>query len=180
MPFPTQAQFPTMPGFLADLSFGDVRVRRELHFNSSANPKGGPPLHTIDGKQFNEGHIDQTMYLGATEEWTIYNDSTTAPHPFHIHINPFQVVEILNPKISKNPVRLPAPWIWWDNFAIPPAAIPPDGDGKTQVSGYFKMLTKFADFTGMYVLHCHILGHEDRGMMQLVQVISNTTTMRHH
>ena len=38
-------------------------------------------------------------------------------------------------------------------------------------------MTRFVDFTGMYVLHCHILGHEDRGMMQLVQVISNSTTM---
>ncbi len=180
MPFPTKAQFPAMPGFLSDISFGDVKVRRELRFNSVSNPKGGPPLHKIDNKQFQEEVVDQTMILGATEEWTIYNDSTVAPHPFHIHINPFQVVEILNPKISKNPVRLPAPWVWWDNFAIPPAAIPPDGEGKTQVSGYFKMLTKFVDYTGMYVLHCHILGHEDRGMMQLVQVISNRTNMRHH
>ena len=54
-----------------------------------------PPKHTIDGKQFS-GHIDQTMLLGGTEEWTIYNDNATgAAHPFHIHINPFQVVEIL-------------------------------------------------------------------------------------
>lgn len=180
IPFPTQVQFPTMPGFLTDISFDDVTIRRELHFKSSPNPKGGPPLHTIDGEQFNEGHFDQTMQLGATEEWTIYNDSPGAPHPFHIHINPFQVVEILNPAVSKNPVQLPTPWIWWDNFAIPPAAIPPDGDGKTQVSGYFKMLTRFVDFTGIYVLHCHILGHEDRGMMQLVRVVTNTTTMRHH
>jgi FtsP/CotA-like multicopper oxidase with cupredoxin domain len=27
------------------------------------------------------------------------------------------------------------------------------------------------DFTGQYVLHCHILAHEDRGMMELVQVV---------
>jgi FtsP/CotA-like multicopper oxidase with cupredoxin domain len=32
----------------------------------------------------------------------------------------------------------------------------------------------------MYVAHCHILGHEDRGMMQLVQVISNSTSLGHH
>lgn len=191
MSFPTLAQFPAMPGFLADIDPEDVKVHRELHFASVADksspstarnrgttPPFAAPKHTIDGKQY-DGTIDQTMLLGATEEWTLYNDSPGAAHPFHIHINPFQVIEILNPAISKNPVQLPTPWIWWDNFAIPPAAIPPDGDGKTQVSGYFKMLTRFVDFTGMYVLHCHILGHEDRGMMQLVQVISNTTTMQH-
>ena len=180
MPFPTRAQFPPMPGFLADISFGAVKVRRELHFASVSDPtiapKMGrgtnapfpPPKHTIDGKQFEHGRIDQTMQLGATEEWTLYNDNATgAAHPFHIHVNPFQVVEIMDPKQNGGaPVRLPRPWVWWDNFAIPPG-------------GYVKMLTRFVDFTGMYVLHCHILGHEDRGMMQLVQVVTNTTRMTH-
>jgi FtsP/CotA-like multicopper oxidase with cupredoxin domain len=172
MPFPTKAQFPLMPGFLADISFGDVKVRRDLHFASSPGPTGypytTPSKHTIDGKQFNEGMVDQTMQLGATEEWTLFNDNATgAPHPFHIHINPFQVVEMKDPNQNGGAVvRLPRPWIWWDNFAIPPG-------------GYFKMLTRFVDYTGMYVLHCHILDHEDRGMMQLVEVVTNTTNMRH-
>src|ERR1051326_952004 len=169
-----QAQFPVTPGFLADISFGDVKIRRELHFKTSPNTSGNPnvrrpPIHTIDGKQFDEGHIDQTMELGATEEWTIYNDNSDgAPHPFHIHINPFQVVEIRDPKQNGGvAVPLPPPWVWWDTFAIPPG-------------GYMKILTRFVDFTGMYVLHCHILGHEDRGMMQLVQVVTDTTNMKHH
>jgi FtsP/CotA-like multicopper oxidase with cupredoxin domain len=191
MPFPTTAQFPKMPGFLTDIDPGKVLVRRELHFASVADPTSGKPAsnrgtkppfaapkHTINGKQF-DSHIDQAMLLGATEEWTLYNDSAGAAHPFHIHINPFQVIEILNPAISKNPVKLPGPWIWWDNFAIPPAAVPPDSTDGKLVSGYFKMLTRFVDYTGMYVLHCHILGHEDRGMMQLVEVVTNTTTMQH-
>ncbi len=177
MPFPTKDQFPRIPEFLKDISFADVKVRRQLRFKSTADPtiapKMGrgtnapfpPPVHTIDGKQFEMGTIDQTMMLGATEEWTIFNEGGAA-HPFHIHINPFQVVEILNPAVSKEPVRLPSPWVWWDNFAIPKG-------------GYVKMLTRFVDFAGMYVLHCHILGHEDRGMMQLVQVVSNTTNMEH-
>jgi FtsP/CotA-like multicopper oxidase with cupredoxin domain len=158
-----------MPRFLADLKFGDVKVRRELHFATEPTPYPPRPFpipsrQLIDGKQFS-GSIDQAMLLGGTEEWTIYNDNPKgAPHPFHIHVNPFQVVEIKEYK--KDPVRLPTPWVWWDNFAIPPG-------------GYFKMLTKFADFTGMYVLHCHFLEHEDRGMMQLVEVVTNTTNMTH-
>jgi FtsP/CotA-like multicopper oxidase with cupredoxin domain len=173
MPFPTKAQFPKMPGFLADISFGDVTVRRELRFKTApaaargANPPYPPPTHTINGKQFDEGTIDQTMQLGATEEWTLFNDAVGPAHPFHIHINPFQVVEMQDPNQSGgNLVRLPRPWIWWDNFAIPPG-------------GSVKILTRFMDYTGMYVLHCHILGHEDRGMMQLVQVVTNTTNMKH-
>jgi FtsP/CotA-like multicopper oxidase with cupredoxin domain len=180
MPFPTREQFPEMPAFLNDISFGAVRVRRDLHFASVAdptvapnmkrgtNPPFPPPKHTIDGKQFEHNRIDQTMQLGETEEWTLYNDNPKgAAHPFHIHVNPFQVVEIKDPNQNGgDPVKLPRPWVWWDNFAIPPG-------------GYVKMLTRFVDYTGMYVLHCHILGHEDRGMMQLVQVVSSTTKMEH-
>lgn len=36
------------------------------------------------------------------------------------------------------------------------------------------------DFTGNYVLHCHILAHEDRGMMEMVQVVGNVTSVHHH
>lgn len=172
MPFPTVAQFPVQPKFLADLKFSDVKVRRELHFASNPTPYPSPspaypiPMrHTIDGKQFS-GNVDQTMLLGGTEEWTLFNDNATGlPHPFHIHINPFQVVEMKS--ATGTAVQLPRPWIWWDNFAIPPG-------------GYVKILTKFADFTGKYVLHCHFLDHEDRGMMQLVQVVNNITTMKHN
>jgi FtsP/CotA-like multicopper oxidase with cupredoxin domain len=48
------------------------------------------------------------------------------------------------------------------------------------IAGSVKMRSRFADYTGKYVLHCHILGHEDRGMMQLVEVIDNKTTVKHH
>jgi len=42
------------------------------------------------------------------------------------------------------------------------------------------MRSRFADFTGLYVFHCHILAHEDHGMMQLVEVVSNETIQQHH
>jgi FtsP/CotA-like multicopper oxidase with cupredoxin domain len=47
------------------------------------------------------------------------------------------------------------------------------------VQGWAKMLTRFVDYTGTYVFHCHIVGHEDRGMMQLVNVSSGATNMTH-
>jgi FtsP/CotA-like multicopper oxidase with cupredoxin domain len=172
---PALSDFPSMPGFLKDINPADVVVRRELHFRSTPGPGRAagtniPPTHTINGKRFEDHIIDQSMLLGATEEWTLYNDNVGivqgAAHPFHIHVNPFQVTEILNPAVSNTPMKLPTPWVWWDDIAIPPG-------------GYIKFLSRFVDFTGAYVLHCHILGHEDRGMMQLVQVISNTTSLGH-
>jgi FtsP/CotA-like multicopper oxidase with cupredoxin domain len=168
--FPTKAQFPAMPQFLNDLNPADVVVHRELHFKTSPNPGRAPgtnipPTQTINGKKFEDYIVDQTMHLGATEEWTLYNDGGPA-HPFHIHINPFQVTEIKT-SATAAPIKLPAPWIWWDDIAIPPG-------------GYIKFLSRFADFTGAYVLHCHILGHEDRGMMEMVRVVDAHTTMSHH
>ena len=47
------------------------------------------------------------------------------------------------------------------------------------VPGYFKMRSRFVDFTGQYVIHCHILAHEDRGMMTVVEVVPFTTAYSH-
>jgi FtsP/CotA-like multicopper oxidase with cupredoxin domain len=203
-PFPSNGpngQFPKQPGFLADIS-GPATVQRTFVFNTAksqfgqfASPSptptpigsaGGrnpqappsptpplmpnaPPMHTINGKQFS-GEIDEYMKLGATEEWKLQNDTLAAAlaHPFHIHINPFQIVEWFDPALNLPPsgVKMGHPWVWWDNFAIPPG-------------GWVKMLTRFVDYTGTYVFHCHILGHEDRGMMELVNVSPSGTSMKH-
>ena len=55
-----------------------------------------------------------------------------------------------------------------------------DSNGQPMVvPGYFKMRSRFVDFPGLYVLHCHILAHEDRGMMTIVEVqkVSPTTSL---
>jgi len=282
-----------------------------------AQPKTAPPTnsHYINDVQFSDQRVDQAMLLDTVEEWKVMN-FTTLPiagpqpwHPFHIHINPFQVIEVFNPQDSNtlaciNPLDpatwrpcspLTGPFVWWDVFAIPTAtsvvigplspslpapvctpstatvctlsfasatatptvlqpycsntpAYPctitintapfprdctrsgnqcPIGSTPSQslgvqctvnttpavttcwttaalpspvpstlqpyvqctpgapstcaltIPGHFIMRTRFSDFTGQYVLHCHILAHEDRGMMELVEVVPNTT-MQHH
>jgi FtsP/CotA-like multicopper oxidase with cupredoxin domain len=72
--------------------------------------------------------------------------------------------------------------IWWDTFAIPSArCLPSCSDPQPKViPGYFKMRSRFVDYHGTYVMHCHILIHEDRGMMFTVQVIPPPTLMVHH
>jgi hypothetical protein len=77
--------------------------------------------------------------------------------------------------------------IWWDVFPIPSGrtvtvsgaatltvpsggTVAVSGSRTVTVGGYFKMRTRFADFPGVFVLHCHILAHEDRGMMTIVSV----------
>ncbi len=184
MSFPTkEADYPVLPFFLADIDPATVHIRRDITYG--AVKLTDPPnvstsnQFTIDGRQFEDQHIDQSMLLDTAEEWTIYNTDTNngIAHPFHIHVNPFQVVEIFDPNTMKEPLKLQPPYAWWDVFAIPPPG--KDDQGNT-IPGYFKMRTRFVDFTGQYVQHCHILAHEDRGMMQLLQVVPNTTVTKHH
>ena len=71
--------------------------------------------------------------------------------------------------------------IWWDVFSIPPGGILPDAAGvTTNIPGYFKMRSRFVDYAGYFVLHCHILAHEDRGMMTVVEVAPLQTPYSHH
>ncbi len=111
----------------------------------------------IDGQAF-DGQIKQTMQLDTAEAWTVFNDGT-GTHPFHIHVNPFFVTHINGKELAEgSPLRR-----WQDVVALPPKI-----DGQ---KGSVQFSTRFETFTGQFVIHCHILFHEDVGMMQAVAVI---------
>ncbi|HWW62994.1 MAG TPA: multicopper oxidase domain-containing protein, partial [Thermoanaerobaculia bacterium] len=76
------------------------------------------PYYMISGKQFDEGEYDHTMQLGTPEEWTIYN-TTGVAHPFHIHINPFQVVKVNDP--NGKSYTADDNGIWQDVIMVPAA-----------------------------------------------------------
>ena len=186
----TQSQFPQLPSFLDDITtWSETRTLKYQMCARGSTPK-------INDKTFQENHVDEAMLLDTKQEWTIQNFSTATAgsplHPFHIHINPFQIVEMYDPTGSLKQVfpqangkvwKLPAPWIWWDTFPLPlgqtssTASCP---DDKDVTPGYIKFRTWFADFAGKFVDHCHILAHEDRGMMQLVEVYDNHAIVYHH
>lgn len=205
--------FPVFPPFLGN-------IPKPKHFKELTFDAG---FRSIDGKPFDPHHINQEMELNTDEEWTVRNLATNVSHPFHIHINPFQIVELFRPNLeplkdanSKDcsidpldpdtwkPCKTPQPkppYIWWDTFAIPtgrsvdisstctvktncPAKIQDyvscsDNKCNVTIPGYFKMRSRFVDFTGQFVLHCHILIHEDRGMMQLIEVVTNKSEYVH-
>ena len=123
-------------------------VTRTVRF--SGDITSAPVRFYLDGKPFSACRVDQTALVGTTEEWTLVNEDVFQ-HPFHIHVNPFLVTEINGKKVD-NPV-------WWDTFAIPPRQA--DGSpGTAKVKMYFR-----PDIDGLTVYHCHILPHEDNGMM---------------
>lgn len=173
-----------MPKFLDDLRAPDPKVfpnsvQFQWESNRAATGRNPfPPHFMINGKQFAEmgETVDQCMPLGGVQDWILENYTSGVAHPFHIHINPFQVISIETPS-TKSPVysvyNPPGDFVWQDVIAIPPAIINTDEKGNvTSISpGRVRIRHTFPDFTGTYVLHCHILAHEDRGMMQIVRVV---------
>jgi FtsP/CotA-like multicopper oxidase with cupredoxin domain len=92
--------------------------------------------------------VNETVKLGATEEWRITNESPML-HPFHIHDVQF-LVRSRNDRPAPEHERG-----WKDTVAVRP--------GETvSVVAQFK---DYADPDNPYMYHCHILEHEDRGMM---------------
>jgi FtsP/CotA-like multicopper oxidase with cupredoxin domain len=165
MDFPNEAQYPKFPQFLDDIGEKKIRIRRSVDFTGQQGNFG------MDDKKFEGKRYDQTMIRGDFEEWTIRNRTDVVAHPFHIHVNPFQVIEIFDP-VSKQLYKPERNFTWRDTIAVPAS------DGTTP--GYVKVRHPFVDFTGSYVMHCHILAHEDRGMMQLIRVVPGETIVKHH
>jgi FtsP/CotA-like multicopper oxidase with cupredoxin domain len=100
----------------------------------------------INGKQFAGARIKAK--LGTTEEWTLKNVSREE-HPFHIHVNDFLVMAV-----NGKPVES---YSWQDTVPLP-------------VGGEVRIRMHFNRFVETYVFHCHILAHEDNGMMNIVDV----------
>lgn len=88
--------------------------------------------------------------VGTCEEWRIEN-KTDDLHPFHLHENSFQLIAIND--VKQDPVGI------WDTFAIPPAV-------KGGANGSLTIRVRFKQWYGKTVFHCHVLPHEDTGMMQ--------------
>ena len=290
-PMPFMDHAPSFPAFLGDIEDSEVKGWQTIDFATVAqvNPPTVPAIHTINGKKF-DGEVGVSVLLNKVEEWKITNATLLIAHPFHIHINPFQVVEVFDPNVTLpgvtgtgtgtiainfgsktvtgtgtaftkqlaaryliatanggtgtiksiesdtsltltenalqngsgaytyvapkyvttqagmlpgqcflDPNGDPESWkpcnpsvvpssknqIWWDVFPIPSglAANKSDGKGGTIpiiIPGYFKMRSRFVDYPGYYVIHCHILAHEDRGMMTVVEVTPLLPPFSHH
>ena len=121
--------------------------------------------------------------MGGVDEWTL--QSHFVSHPFHIHVNPFQIVSITDPNgkdVSApdavddandaiDPEYRGLRGVWKDTLFI--KSLLPNPNLPTGFSGLYtvKIRTRYQRYIGEYVLHCHILDHEDQGMMQNVEVV---------
>jgi FtsP/CotA-like multicopper oxidase with cupredoxin domain len=110
----------------------------------------------INDKVFDENRTDVTVKLGETEEWTILNQDTQY-HDFHIHQTGFLVTEVNGEPANFDGLR--------DTYSVPPQR-----DGKP---GEAKLIIPFTNpvIVGRFVFHCHVVKHEDKGMMMSVEVV---------
>jgi FtsP/CotA-like multicopper oxidase with cupredoxin domain len=143
-----------------DITDQEVTGKQNVVFNLFCQPSTdcsgavNAVVFDVNDTPFNDPkQRTRILVLGKTEEWTLAvgkTPSSVPGHPFHIHINPFQHTR-LSPD-GKNET------IWRDTLLVV--------QGKPE-----KVRTRYSDFDGQFVLHCHILDHEDGGMMELLNVV---------
>lgn len=144
------------PAPLATIRDDEITNRRRLTLSSS-EPEYPPAAsyqefrYYVCGRAFDPTRVDQTIALGAVEEWTVANEDASE-HVFHIHTNPFQLVAIGGKALPE------AERDWRDTVIVP---------RKSSVT----FRSRFLDFTGKLVLHCHMMNHEELGMMQVVEIV---------
>ncbi len=141
-PVTTLAAFP----FQQDLSAMKITTARTIIFTQSKSNEE----YFINGRKFDHNRIDTRVPLGSLEEWTIRNDSDEL-HVFHIHQLSFQVTAINGVAQTFNG--------YVDNVRVPERG-----------SVTLRMAFTNPTMIGQFVYHCHVLLHEDKGMMAQIEV----------
>ncbi len=167
--------FPTrLPG----PGIGHEDIRPEQLVNTPENPRKtvfdiDSVGYVVNGKVFNGDVINEKPLLGTREAWRF--DAKQFEHPFHIHINPFQVVEFGGVKLE-TPIwkdvalvrEYPYDIVGWKDVAVTQSRVT-----DSLSNGSALAYTYYQKFWGGFVLHCHILNHEDQGMMQRVNIVTD-------
>jgi FtsP/CotA-like multicopper oxidase with cupredoxin domain len=219
------ASLPPLPGFLANLP-GTMDVAQILadtanlpvivFADSGFSPDHQNPTRYFLGTQpdpwmkfsSTTTYVPETglgtprpMVLDSVQTWKVENRSTSTNHPFHIHINPFQVIDVFYPQGTADPnamlyaqldsaAQVRGAPIWLDVIPLPLPQIDTVTEDLFQridtIPGYVlirqayqpllnadgSVCTDCGDPTGWFVMHCHILGHEERGMMQVLEIVN--------
>ncbi len=130
-----------------------ANLTRNITFTADSMMVMDGPFY-FNGLSFDMMRIDYRMPLGQTEIWTLF-DSTMVAHPFHVHDVQFFVLD----RDGNSPP--PQEQGWKDVVLVQP-------------NETVRIIMKFTDFTDStipYMYHCHILMHEDDGMMGQFEVM---------
>jgi L-ascorbate oxidase len=166
--------------FFIDTSPGNLKFEVSNGLGLGTSPDG----KLFEPKPYDPNRIDRFLPLGGVDEWTL--QSRFVSHPFHIHVNPLQIVKILDPHgkdVSEpdavddaggceDPQYRGLKGVWKDTLWVKSLI----GSAKCNTNpgtGIYTLVvrTRYQRYIGEYVLHCHILDHEDQGMMQNVNIV---------
>jgi FtsP/CotA-like multicopper oxidase with cupredoxin domain len=147
-----RAKSAPLPGRLVDLGQPDpsqaVGTRRFVLQMGMGGMMMGGGSFTINGKSMDMNRIDETVRVGTTEIWQIENASMMS-HPLHIHDVQFRILDRNGTPPAPGELGLK------DTVVVAP-------------NERVRLLLNFADYSdpdSPYMYHCHILEHEDAGMM---------------
>ena len=132
-----------------DLSNANITNHRVLNFSSNDRDW----IYKINNTTFDPNRVDITAKLGTVEEWKLVNldkISSGNIHPFHIHVNDFQVMSVNGKPYDAHGYQ--------DTVIIP-------------TEGEVVIRIPFDDFVGKAVYHCHLMFHGDFGMMGIFEVV---------
>jgi FtsP/CotA-like multicopper oxidase with cupredoxin domain len=160
--------------FWGGTPFRTLEMMRDA--DDSGTPSNDPNMPRVnfvkDGLFNPDKPLFDDMIAGNYEEWTVFNRSFS-DHPFHMHQNHFLLT-----KINGKPLATPE---WHDTVIVPgvspqpsqPEPSPPQPNINTSTPGSITFRMYLNPVTaGCFVTHCHILTHEDLGMMQRIDVLS--------
>ena len=134
---------------------------QNIWFANEPNPNDpNSTVKTVNGFVYPEGEPVEVK-LGTAQTWRLWvgekQESDAANHPYHIHVNPFEViVRDSSGDITER---------YWKDTLLVSASENKGEDNSLEIR------TRYETFDGEFVLHCHNLNHEDAGMMKNVKIL---------
>jgi FtsP/CotA-like multicopper oxidase with cupredoxin domain len=150
LPVPTIEKFPEG----VDLSSVAADAERSVTFSENATNFE----YYINGRKFDPERVDTRVPLGSIEQWTVRNDSDDL-HVFHIHQVHFQVIAVNGD---------PKPF---DGY-VDTVNVPERGSVTVRIP------FTHPEIVGRFMYHCHILAHEDKGMMAQIEIYDPAKSSR--
>jgi spore coat protein A len=147
-PRPAPKKLRALPSWTRGLSRTPDRL---FVFGQAINPLGGQTTWTINGTPYDPARVIARPELGSTESWLLANVSTQS-HYIHLHAVDWWVIS----RNGGTPAADEA--VLKETFRLDP--------GETLAVG-----TKFTDHLGRFLIHCHMLSHEDHAMMTTFEIV---------
>ncbi|MDT8343346.1 MAG: multicopper oxidase domain-containing protein [Thermohalobaculum sp.] len=136
------SQIPATLRTQPDIDLSQVRRERLFVFDYDNG------LWTVNGRLMDPNRVDAAIEQGSAEIWTFRNEGANWAHPVHTHFEEFRILEINGKPVDQNAVEIGRK----DVVSLGP---------KDEVKFY----SRWRDFFGKHVMHCHNVVHEDHAMM---------------